>query len=52
MKENECEIIKMPVMHILVNIARLLKLAKIHNDDAVEIIVMKNQITILKQKGE
>ena len=49
-----CEIIKMPVMHILVNIARLLKLAKIHNDDAVEIIVMKNQITILNvnKKGK
>ncbi len=42
------EIILMPAKHI--NLTKLLSQAQIRQDTAVEVIIMKNQITIIKEK--
>lgn len=48
--KSSCEILYMPASHILVNISKLLSTARIGQADDVEIVIMKNQVTILKQK--
>ena len=52
-KVMTCEIISMPASHVVVNLAKLLIAAGIRQNDEVEIVCMKNQITILnvKKKG-
>lgn len=49
--KSACEILYMPSSHVLVNLSKLLSMARIQHGDDVEIVIMKNQVTILKQKG-
>ena len=53
-KVMTCEIISMPASHVVVNLAKLLIAAGIRQNDEVEIVCMKNQITILNvnKKGK
>lgn len=47
---NTCEIRYMPATHVDSNINELLKQAGIKQHHDVEIVVMKNQVTILRLK--
>ena len=52
MKEKmTCEIIVMPSEQVILNLSRLLREAEIKHGTIVEIVVMKNQVTILAKKS-
>jgi len=51
MKEKmTCEIIVMPSEQVILNLSRLLREAEIKHGTIVEIVVMKNQVTILTKR--
>lgn len=50
MNKSTCNIVEMPAKNIRLSLSKLLRLANILHETECEIVIMKNQITILPKR--